>query len=103
MPETKTISSQTTTTIKGDDITILTKFVQAGNVLPNTLDAFISNEVSSQEGVSYEENQLLIQMKNYPTQIDYTIDDDGSLIVFSNQGDVNKYSIDSEGNLIYTE
>ena len=104
MPETKIIPSLTNTTIIGSDISIVTQYQQQGeNELPDTILAFIGEQLASFDGVSYKEGELMIQMKNYPTQIDYSINGNGDIVVFSNQGDVDKYSVNGNGDLIYTE
>lgn len=105
MPETKVITSSTVTSIVGSDISIITSYREVAdtNILPDTISAFIGDKVATFDGTSYIEGELIIQMKNNPLQIDYSIDANGNLVVISNQGDENKYSIDSNGNLIYTE
>ena len=106
MPETKVITSSTVTSIVGSDISIITSYreVTDTNILPDTISAFIGDKVATFDGISYIEGELIIQMKNNPLQIDYSIDANGNLVVFSNQGDENKYSIDSNtGQLIYND
>lgn len=106
MPETKVITSSTVTSIVGSDISIITSYREATdtNILPDTISAFIGDKVATFDGTNYKEGELIIQMKNNPTQIDYSIDANGNLIVFSNQGDENKYSIDNNtGQLRYND
>lgn len=104
MPESKIIPSLTNTTIIGSNISIVTQYQDQGeNELPDTILAFIGDQAASFDGIGYIEGELMIQMKNNPTQIDYSINNNGDLVVFSNQGDVDKYSINSNGDLIYTE
>lgn len=106
MPEQKVIPSSTVTSIVGTDITILTRYREESdvNILPDTILAFITNQTASYDGVSHVEGELIIEMKNNPLQIDYSIDSDGNLIVFSNQGDESNYSIDNQtGQLVYTD
>ena len=107
MAETKVISSLTITSVIGNDITIITSYQPDGggetNILPDTILAFLAEIAATYGGVGYIEGELIIEMKNYPLQINFSIDNDGNLIISSTEGDLNKYSIDSEGNLIYTE
>jgi len=41
-------------------------------------------------------------MKNHPQQIDYVLNTQGQLVVLSSTGDVDNYSINENGELIYT-
>lgn len=97
MPETKLVPSVTTLTVIDSVIEILTEFFDG---LCNTISAFLSDEVSNQDGVPYIEGELIIKMVNFPDQIDYDINNQGELTVTS--PDANDYSIDNNGDLICT-
>ena len=103
MPETQIIPTQTTLSIVGNVISIFTQYI--GEELPYIISTFISNTAGSFNGVSYTEGELLVEMKTvkYPSQIDCWIDMNGNLIVKSEGGDTSNYSIDSNGNLIWSE
>lgn len=101
MPETKQIPTITTLTTQGSDIVIFTRFFETG-LLPNTINGFISSSVSSQDGTFFIENELLIQMQNFPEKINYTVNDQGELIVLSTTGDVDNYTINGNGDLIWS-
>jgi hypothetical protein len=63
--------------------------------------AFISDIVKVVDGVLFSEGEEGIRMTdNYPALIDFTINVDGELIVISPNAD--HYSLDDEGNLIFT-
>lgn len=100
MAETKIIETQTLVTIVGSAISIKA-YYETGVSSGNTLLAFISDIVQTVDGVGFIEGELGITMENYPTAIDYEIDNDGNLIVIAD--DAEHYSIDSSGSLIYTE
>ena len=93
------IPTTTTLTVNGNSISIFTFYNPT--VLPNTIKAFISNSVGNDNATPFIENELLIQMINYPQDIDYIIDNDGNLIVLDDTGDTDSYSIDSNGNLLW--
>lgn len=87
-------------TISGNNIEIESEYVQ--DILPDTIMARITNTVGVQDSVSFIEGQLLIQMKNYPQDLTYFVDNLGNLILQINTGDGNRYSIDPEdGELEY--
>lgn len=101
MPETKVISTLTDLSLNGTDIAIRTFYSEPGD-LPDTLSAFISDELGSQDGTSYIEGKLLIKMKESPEHLSYLIDSNGHLILSINTGDEDNYSINNNGHLIYT-
>lgn len=102
MPETVELEVQTTVSIIGDAISIRT-YYDTSEVDTDTIEAFISDVVQIIDGVPIIEGELCIRMEDsaYPSDIDYTINEDGELIVTSDNAD--NYSIDSAGDLIYTE
>mgnify|MGYP003402434062 FL=1 len=99
MPELKIIPTATTVTIIGDGITIKTYYIDD---LPDTLAAKITEIVASDNGIAYIEGELMIEMINYLSRIDYYIDGSGNLILQNNTGDTENYSVDNNGDLIYT-
>lgn len=86
MPETKQLSTQTSVIIDGSDISIHTFYNED---LPDIIEGEL------------KEGLLLVAMKNYPTNIDCFINNEGELVVFSNQNDVEQYSLNEDGELIY--
>lgn len=76
--------------------------VQPQSVTPNTVQAILliqaGEEIINNNDVL--EGELCMLLKNSLKSISFEIDDDGNLIV--NANDANNYSLDSEGNLIYT-
>lgn len=103
MPETKLISTVTTLNVTGSTIKIFTEY--AGQNLPYVLSVFIADRVGSLNNVSYIEGQLIVDFKSdkCSNDIDLFIDNRGNLIVKSLGGDVENYSVDTEGNFIWTE
>lgn len=99
MSESKQIPVVTTKTVTGSSITIFTYYDATQEELPNILAARIMSAVGSQNGTSYKEGELIVDMKNYPSNIDSFVDVDGNLIVTGDTGDINSYSIDSNGDL----
>lgn len=98
MSEEKIIVTQTAVSIIGNTISIRSYYEQDTGI--NTLLAFICDNVTIVDGISFIEGELGIQMNNYPAGIDYEINENGELIIFTE--DATNYSIDSDGNLIYT-
>lgn len=97
MPQTKVIPTATILTVLNTAISIFT-FYNTG--LPYILSAFIAQVVSSLNGVGYIEGQLIITATNYPQDIDFWVDSSGNLIILGD--DANQYSLDGNGNIIYT-
>ena len=98
MSETKIIPTSTSVSVLGTDITIHTEYVED---LPNTLKAEITSDVGIINGVNFTNGELLITMKNYPEKINYTINGMGELIVYATTPDLDKYSINENGDLIW--
>lgn len=69
--------------------------------LPNTLKAVIATSTGTNQGTPFTEGDLLITMKNWPDEINYTIDSLGNLILFTTTNDGSQYYINSEGDLMY--
>lgn len=97
MAETKVIETITQVSVIGDAISIRA-YYDTSEVDTDTIEAFISEIVQTREGVPLIEGELAIVYEN---DVDFTINEDGELIV--NDIDAANYSIDSAGNLIYTE
>jgi hypothetical protein len=102
MAETRVIPTVTSALTSGVNVSIKTSY-QEPDSLPDTIEARITSAVGIQDGTLFEQGELLIQMKNSPQNIDYMLDGDGNLILLISTGDENNYSIDSNGDLIYTE
>jgi hypothetical protein len=102
MAETKVIETTTSVSVIGDVISIRA-YYDTSEVDAATLEAFISDSVQVREGVTLIEGELAIIMTDglYPSEIDFEINADGELIVTAD--DSANYSIDSSGDLIYTE
>lgn len=99
MPETKQIATQTEVNTVGSLIEIFT-FYNEQDELPNTLSAFIAENAGSSSGVPYVGGELVIRLKNYPGDIDYSINSNGDLVVIAPDGSL--YAIAADGNLTYT-
>jgi hypothetical protein len=100
MAETKLIPTLTEFSVAGTSISITSRYDE--NDLPDTLLCRIPEEVGNQNGVLFIEGELLIKVKEYLTHIDYQLDGDGNLIQLISTGDEDKYSINENGELIYT-
>jgi len=101
MAEEKEIPALTSVSTIGGTVKIKTQYIK--DELPNFILAFISETVSSQDGVGYIEGELMAQMKNYPTEIDCYVDSNGDFIIVTNSGDADSYSLNSNGELIWTD
>lgn len=99
MPESKNIPNTTTFSKIGTSINIFTEYLDTS--LPNIIKAFIAQIIGNQDGVPYQEGELVIQGKNAPVEIDYTINDNGELIIIGDSCELKGYSI-VDGDLIYT-
>ena len=100
MSETKLIPTITELIVAGSGISIKTSYFE--DTLPDTISAAISESSGMQDGISYVEGELLIQTKNNPQNIFYTLNSDGNLILNITTGDETSYSINSNGDLTYT-
>lgn len=76
--------------------------VQPGSLTPNTVEAelFLGIGEKITNNTTGDEGDLLMIMKHTLKSIDFEIDENGDLIVHA--PDANNYSLDGEGNLIYT-
>lgn len=100
MSEIKQIPTVTSVSTQGVEIIIHTRYLE--DELPNTIQAQILQSPKNQDNTSGIEGELMIQMKNFPNSINYTINNLGELIVLSSTGDVDNYSINENGELVYT-
>lgn len=94
------ISNLETTTsfeIIGSTINIKTAY---SRILPTLIEVRITDTVGVMEGTPYIEGELLIKYKS--TQVLAYINDMGELILVGTV-EVNDYSIDTTGDLIYSE
>lgn len=101
MPELKIIPTVTEANITGTLISIKTSYQE--NVLPDTIEAFISDLPGNKNLIPYTNGELIITTKNSPQNLNYFIDSNGNLILIANTGDGSKYSVDNNGHLIYTK
>ena len=99
MPEIKKLETKTVIETLNSLISITAIFDQTGS---DVLSAFISDTVKVLNTIPFIEGELGITMNdNYPDGIDFEFDQDGNLIITSDDAD--QYSIDENGNLIFTE
>lgn len=101
MAEEKIIPIITSTRTEEDGTILFIKSAYFSDLLPNTIQALIASMVGELDGTSYIEGELILQVKNYPDAINYSINSDGELIVMSATGDVNNYSINDNQELIW--
>lgn len=72
-----------------------------GGDLPTTIFALITDQNGSQNGVPFIAGEALIGVKTgFGTT--WSLDIQGNLNIFTPTNDAEQYSIDSDGNLIYT-
>lgn len=84
------------------DGTVEIKVVYEDGELPNTLLGAIAQIVRQYQSVSYKEGDLILFVKNSPSQINYQLDTNGNLILFTSTNDASKYSLIPEtGELEY--
>ena len=101
MSEIAIIPTVTELTItNGEEISITARYQE--DSLPNTVGAQIMGIVGNQDSIAFIEGELIIRMKNHPGSIFYVIDDSGNLIVTTTTGDSANYSINGNGELIWT-
>lgn len=96
MIETVTIPSISILTRVGNTLTILTKYL---SLLPYTIIAYLADIVGIDNSTPFIEGELVIEISD-GSQVDFILNSNGDLIVIGD--DANNYSIDSNGNLIYT-
>ena len=108
MAEQKLISTSTISTGNSTSFEIYTFYDQllscdgeSFESLPNVLKVFLTEEVGVKDGIVHIEGQLIIAVKNYGSQIAFFINNQGHFIISTTTNDVNRYSIDSNGHLIY--
>lgn len=77
-------------------------FLQNESEYRNTINSFINNNLTNQFSNNKKiiPGELCLTMKNHLKDIDFEVDFEGNLIVHAEDAD--NYSLDSEGNLIYT-
>lgn len=96
MPETKLISTKTNVSIVGNNISIHTYYSEEEDFV---LEFFVPLEDTTVESVNFLAGDLGYTQEN--NNDIFEINDKGELIVSSPNAD--KYSIDENGDLIYTE
>ena len=96
MPQSANIPTTTQVTSgSGGALSIFT-FYDAGYF--HVINAFIAAVVGTLLGTSYKEGELVITMRNSPSEVNCFINSNGELIIFALPGET--YSLDSNGNLI---
>lgn len=107
MPQSRNLPTITQIVQNGDGtVSITVKYIAGGgpDQLPNTLSGFVGEGPGRLADVQYVEGELILLVKNYPQNINYSLDNDGNLILFCNTGDINLYYIDDvTGDLMYGE
>lgn len=80
----------------------VTMIVQPESATPNTVGAMLLLIPGAKlvNNNAMKEGELTMVMKNTLKNIDFEIDDDGNLIIHA--PDAENYSLDDNGNLIYT-
>ena len=104
MAKRKLIPTKTSINLSGSIIDIFNEYILSVE-LPYTIQSSIQGTTGLREGVPFIEGELLIKMfdDKFPSEIDYFLQEDGTLTVKSESGDVNSYYIDEEGYLIYDD
>ena len=97
MPETKVISTGSLVTNDGSTIQAYTYY---NDGLPNLIDLLLSITNGSRNNVLFKEGELIVLMKNYPQDFDVQVSNRGELVIFGEDAD--HYSINADGELIYT-
>lgn len=90
-----TLNTQTTITREGAGIDIFTFY--SGST--RSISAFISESVTSIQGINFIEGELGFVITNWPN-ITFKLNDKGELIVVGDEAE--KFSITETGDLIYT-
>lgn len=80
------------------------EFVTANNLLRTLL--FINGDSTNNtqfklDDIDYEFNDLIVKFDNFPNQLNIFIED-GEFILIGEENEINKYSINTNGELIYT-
>lgn len=102
MPETKNIPNTTSILVNSSGaLSIFTEYDD--NTYPNITSAFIASGANIQDGVSYTQGELVMQAKNLPKDIDFYLSEAGELVLIGDGCELKGYSINSNGELIYTE
>ena len=77
-------------------------YYELGSELPNIISGFIAFEEGVKNTVTFKLGELGFDMKNYPSDIDVILNSKGELEIILDTGDANSYSINANGDLIYT-
>jgi len=99
MAEQRLLSTKTQATVNGASISIFTYYF--ADELPNTLDMFLADIASDLNGVGYAEGDLVFVLKNHPSQINFFLNEDGTISI--DAADAAQYSINSMGELEYNK
>lgn len=82
-------------------VAIKSQYVGDDASLNNVIFVDITDEDTVLESIQVQQGNLFAYVKNYPSQINMVLDDNGHCILFSSTGDESKYSIDENGHLSY--
>jgi hypothetical protein len=96
MPQTQEISTITSFSVVGTDITILTAY---NSGIQDIISIFIADVAGSLNSVSYVEGELMAYWID-DNGLDMWINSNGEFIISSS--DASSYSINANGELIYT-
>lgn len=83
-------------------VNIVTTYT-GGDAPPNVISTLIAQALGNTMGINFKEGELIAYLKNYPGQINLSINDKGELLLYTSSGDSQNYSIDGNGNLNYTK
>lgn len=92
----------TITTFRSALNTIYIKSEYYLGLLPNTISTLIGTAIGNSNSVPYIEGELVIEMNDYPTLVDYNINSSGELVVGTSTGDSSNYYVNSSGELMWT-
>jgi hypothetical protein len=100
MVESRLINTQTNISTTATEIDILTFYINDQG--QDIIFTSITSSVGSQEGVSFQENELIVFLKedSFPGDTNILLNSDGELVIISDNA--SQYSIDSDGDLIFT-
>ena len=98
MPETVNLNTITNYTRVGSDITIYT--IYNDGILPDILSSYVRTDAGSLSSIAYKEGDLMVEYKYGASLLSIYINTDGTIVIDST--DSANYSINSDGELIYT-
>ena len=99
--QTTTDSTDLTGTTKDIVVSYIGDNVDAQDLLPNTINAIIQDFPTNNNVVNGLENDLILDIKKSPLEFQCFINANGDLNIVTTTKDVNNYTINSNGDLIY--